>query len=70
MQIRVASSRDAPLEETKIIGEGDLSNGQTQIQLGEHEPTGHILIWITQLTNAGGGKNQTEIREILYTRAQ
>ncbi|PWK90679.1 hypothetical protein C8D88_101697 [Lentzea atacamensis] len=70
VQIRVASSLDAPLEETKIIGEGDLSNGQTQIQLGEHEPTGHVLIWITQLTNAGGGKNQSEIKEILYTRAQ
>ncbi|GAB2827480.1 protein kinase family protein [Lentzea nigeriaca] len=70
VQIRVASSQDAPLEETKIIGEGNLSNGQTQIQLSEHEPTGHVLIWITQLTNAGGGKNQSEIREILYTRAQ
>jgi hypothetical protein len=70
VQIRVASSLDAPLEETKIIGEGDLSNGQTQIQLGEHEPTTHVLIWITQLASPGAGKNQTEIREIVYTRAQ
>lgn len=70
VEIRVASSLDAPLEETKVIGVADLSDGQTQIQLNEHEPTGHVLIWITQLTSSGGGKNQSEIREILYTRAQ
>jgi len=70
VEIRVASSPDAPLEETKIIGVADLSDGQTQIQLNEHEPTSHVLIWITQLSNTGSGKNQTEIREVLYTRAQ
>jgi hypothetical protein len=70
VEIRVASALDSPLEETKVIGVADLSDGQTQIQLNDHEPTGHVLIWITQLTNAGGGKNQTEIREVVYTRAQ
>lgn len=70
VEIRVASALDSPLEETKVIGVADLSDGQTQIQLNDHEPTGHVLIWITQLTSSGGGKNQTEIREVLYTRAQ
>jgi len=70
VEIRVASSPNAPLEETKVIGIADLSDGQTQIQLNDHEPTSHVLVWITQLTNAGGGKNQSEIHEILYTRAQ
>ncbi|SDK59604.1 hypothetical protein SAMN04488074_106158 [Lentzea albidocapillata subsp. violacea] len=70
VEIRSASALDAPLEETKVIGVADLSDGQTQIQLNEHEPTGHVLIWITQLTSSGGGKNQSEVREILYTRAQ
>ncbi|WP_434451980.1 protein kinase family protein [Lentzea sp. E54] len=70
VEIRAASSLDAPLEETKVIGVAELSDGQTQIQLNDHEPTAHILIWITQLSNAGGGKNQSEIREVLYTRAQ
>jgi hypothetical protein len=70
VEIRSASALDAPIEETKVIGVADLSDGQTQIQLNEHEPTGHVLIWITQLTSAGGGKNQSEIREVLYTRAQ
>lgn len=70
VEIRAASSLDAPLEETKVIGVADLSDGQTQIQLNDHEPTAHVLIWITQLSNAGGGKNQSEIREVLYTRAQ
>ncbi|MDX3657752.1 protein kinase family protein [Streptomyces sp. ID05-26A] len=70
VEIRVASALDSPIEETKVIGVADLSDGQTQIQLNDHEPTGHVLIWITQLTSSGGGKNQTEIREVLYTRAQ
>ncbi|SES42689.1 protein kinase family protein [Lentzea albida] len=70
VEIRVASALDSPLEETKVIGVADLSDGQTQIQLNEHEATGHVLIWITQLASPGGGKNQTEIREIVYTRAQ
>lgn len=70
VEIRMASALDSPIEETKVIGVADLSDGQTQIQLNDHEPTGHVLIWITQLTSSGGGKNQTEIREVLYTRAQ
>ncbi|GGN06974.1 membrane protein [Lentzea pudingi] len=70
VEIRVASALDSPIEETKVVGVADLSDGQTQIQLNDHEPTGHVLIWITQLTSSGGGKNQTEIREVLYTRAQ
>ncbi|HEX7308133.1 protein kinase family protein [Lentzea sp.] len=70
VEIRVASAQNSPIEETKVIGVADLSDGQTQIQLNEHEPTSHVLIWITQLSSAGGGKNQSEIREILYTRAQ
>ena len=64
------SALDSPIEETKVIGVADLSDGQTQIQLNEHEPTAHVLIWITQLSSSGGGKNQSEIREIVYTRAQ
>ncbi|HUQ61234.1 protein kinase family protein [Lentzea sp.] len=70
VEIRVASAQNSPLEETKVIGVADLSDGQTQIQLNEHEPTGHVLIWITQLSSVDGGKNQSEIREIVYTRAQ
>ncbi|WP_285750090.1 protein kinase family protein [Lentzea sp. NBRC 105346] len=70
VEIRVASAADAPLEETKVIASAELSAGQTQIQLGDYEPTQHVLIWITQLSNKGTGENQSEIREILYTRAQ
>ncbi|TWP52857.1 hypothetical protein FKR81_06985 [Lentzea tibetensis] len=70
VEIRLAASADAPLEETKVIASGELSAGQTQIQLGEHEPTQHVLIWITSLSNTGAGNNKTEVREILYTRAQ
>ncbi|NUT92546.1 MAG: hypothetical protein HOY78_11000 [Saccharothrix sp.] len=69
VEIRVAASENAPLEETKVIATATLSAGQTQIQLGEHDATQHVLVWVTKL--AGGGRNhKSEIAEVVYTRAQ
>jgi len=69
VEIRVAASDDAPIEETKVIATATLSAGQTQIQLPDYEASAHVLLWITKL--AGSGKdNQTEIGELVYTRAQ
>jgi hypothetical protein len=69
VEIRVAAAEDAPFEETKVIATATLSAGQTQIQLNDHDPTQHVLVWITKL--AGGGKdNQSDIGELVYTRAQ
>lgn len=69
VEIRVAASEGAPLEETKVIATATLSAGQTQIQLGEHDATQHVLVWVTKL--AGGGRNhKSEIAEVVYTRAQ
>ncbi|WP_367133894.1 protein kinase family protein [Saccharothrix sp. HUAS TT1] len=69
VEIRVAGAPGSPLPETKVIATATLSPGQTQIQLGDHEPTQHVLVWITKL--AGGGKNnRSEIAELVYTRAQ
>ena len=69
VEIRVAGAPDAPLQETKVIATATLSAGQTQIQLNDHEPTQHLLLWVTKL--AGTGKNnRSEIAELVYTRAQ
>jgi hypothetical protein len=69
VEIRVAAAENVPFEETKVIGTATLSAGQTQIQLNDHDPTQHVLVWITKL--AGSGKNnQSEIGELVYTRAQ
>ncbi|MFE2752395.1 protein kinase family protein [Actinosynnema sp. NPDC059335] len=69
VEIRVAGAPNAPLEETKVIATATLSAGQTQIQVADHEPTQHLLVWITKL--GGSGKNnRSEIAELVYTRAQ
>ncbi|MBB5958684.1 hypothetical protein FHS29_005293 [Saccharothrix tamanrassetensis] len=69
VEIRVAASESAPLEETKVIATATLSAGQTQIQLNDHEPTPHLLVWVTKL--AGSGRNnKSEIAELVYARAQ
>ncbi|GAA1340143.1 protein kinase family protein [Saccharothrix algeriensis] len=69
VEVRVAASDGAPLEETKVVATATLTGGQTQIQLDDHEPTGHVLVWVTKL--AGGERNnKSEIAELVYTRAQ
>jgi hypothetical protein len=69
VEIRVAGAPNAPLEETRVIGTATLSAGQTQVQLNDHDPTQHLLVWVTKL--AGGGRNnKSEIAELVYTRAQ
>ncbi|MBW4719437.1 protein kinase family protein [Saccharothrix obliqua] len=69
VEVRVAASEGAPLEETKVIANATLSAGQTQIQVNEHEATQHVLLWVTKL--AGSGRNnRSEIAEVVYTRAQ
>lgn len=69
VEIRAAASEDAPLAETKVIGTATLSAGRTQIQLSDHEPTKHVLVWITGL--AGSDRNnRSDIAELVYTRAQ
>ncbi len=69
VEIRVAASESAPLEETKVIATATLSAGQTQIQLNEHDPTQHLLVWITKL-GGSGRNNKSEVAELVYTRAQ
>lgn len=69
VEIRIAAADDAPFQETKVIATATLSAGQTQIQLNDHDPTQHVLVWITKL--AGSGRdNQSDISELVYTRAQ
>jgi hypothetical protein len=69
VEIRVAGADGAPLPETKVIATATLSAGQTQIQLNDHEPTQHLLVWITKLSGSGKN-NRSEIAELVYTRAQ
>ncbi|MET1073392.1 MAG: hypothetical protein ABWY11_12165, partial [Umezawaea sp.] len=69
VEIRIAAAEDSPIDETKVIATATLSAGQTQIQLNDFDATQHVLVWITKL--AGTGKdNQSEIGELVYTRAQ
>ncbi|MBB5806771.1 hypothetical protein F4560_006539 [Saccharothrix ecbatanensis] len=69
VEIRVAGAPGAPLTETKVIATATLSAGQTQIQLNDHDPTQHVLVWITKLSGSGKN-NKSEIAELVYTRAQ
>ena len=68
VEIRVAPEDHAPLEDTQVIGTATLAAGQTTIQLAPHQPTQHVLVWITKLATANGGF-RAEIGELTFTRA-
>ncbi|WP_253777268.1 protein kinase family protein [Goodfellowiella coeruleoviolacea] len=65
VEIRVADSADPQLADTTKIGEATLQDGETKITLDPHQPTQHVLVWITAL--AGGNKSHSsEVGEIAF----
>jgi cytoskeletal protein RodZ len=55
VEIRTADSANPNIDDTKVIGDADLANGQTQIKLAKHDPTKYILVWVTKLAQNGSG---------------
>lgn len=69
VEVRAAPSPDAPLDETTVVGTATLGEGRTTIPLQPGGPTGHLLLWITDLAQTDGG-NQTEIGELTVVGAR
>ncbi|HET8641363.1 MAG TPA: protein kinase family protein [Pseudonocardiaceae bacterium] len=68
VEIRAAPSTDVPLDQTKVIGRATLDEGRTEIQIDTDQPSQHILVWITELSTAGGA-NATVLAELTFMRA-
>jgi hypothetical protein len=66
VQIRSAPTDKPKLDDTKVIGEGTLSAGKTEIKLANAEPTQYVIVWITKL----GEGNLSELSELGFIRAQ
>jgi hypothetical protein len=66
VQIRSAPTDKPKLDDTKVIGEGTLSAGKTEISLANAEPTQYVIVWITKL----GDGNISELSELGFIRAQ
>ncbi|MQA16097.1 MAG: hypothetical protein GEV09_18690 [Pseudonocardiaceae bacterium] len=69
VEIRAASSADADLDETTLLGTATLREGRTEIPLQSGEPTRDLLVWITDLAETEDG-NQSELSEVSVLRAR
>ncbi|WP_433613777.1 lipid II flippase MurJ [Prescottella agglutinans] len=68
VEIRTAPSPNTSLDQTRVIGNATLQNGVTDIPLKSDGATKNVLVWITDLSTAGG-KNQSGIAEVSFTAA-
>ncbi|MGH3794850.1 MAG: protein kinase family protein [Pseudonocardiaceae bacterium] len=63
LEVRTASSPNAALASTTLVGKATLRDGTTQIQLQPGQPTRYLLLWITGLSG-GGDHNRSKISEV------
>lgn len=68
VEIRTAPSPNTSLDQTRVIGNATLQDGVTEIPLQSDTATKNVLVWITDLSTAGG-KNQSGIAEVSFTAA-
>ncbi|WP_031466673.1 protein kinase family protein [Sciscionella sediminilitoris] len=65
VQIRTADSQDPSLGDTKIVGGGDLANGQSQLKLNDYPPTQYLIVWVNKLAS-NDGQYASKISEISF----
>jgi putative peptidoglycan lipid II flippase len=69
VEIRAADNPNPDLDDTKVIGQGVLNNGRSEIKLDIADPTRYVLVWITRLTPFEGNRMRTEISELTFLPA-
>ncbi|MBA8827716.1 hypothetical protein FHX42_005121 [Saccharopolyspora lacisalsi] len=62
VEIRAASGTNPSLQGSKVIGQGDLKAGTTDVPVRASKPTSHVLVWVTKLTE--NGRYSSQIDEI------
>ncbi|MDR7302030.1 protein kinase family protein [Haloactinomyces albus] len=65
VEIRAASSTSPTLESSKVIGTGTVQAATTRIPVKAAEPTSHVLVWITKLSQ--DDRYSSRIDEITVT---
>lgn len=70
VEIRSADSKNPQLDQTKVVGTGDLNGTDTTITLQQPTESKYFIVWITQLGDQGGGKFISEIGDVSFLPAQ
>ncbi|WP_414641800.1 hypothetical protein [Amycolatopsis sp.] len=68
VEIRSATEKNPDLADTKVVGNGDLKDGETTIALAQPTQGEYFIVWITQLGGADG-EFQTEIADLTFLPA-
>ncbi|UUV36306.1 protein kinase family protein [Amycolatopsis roodepoortensis] len=69
VEIRSADKKNPKLDETKVVGAGDLAAGESTIALQQPQQGQYFIIWITQLGEDDKGKFVTELKELTFLPA-
>ncbi|SFI00644.1 protein kinase family protein [Amycolatopsis regifaucium] len=69
VEIRSADKKNPKLDETKVVGSGELAAGESTIALQQPQQAQYFIIWITQLGENDKGKFVTEIKELTFLPA-
>lgn len=69
VEIRSADKKNPKLDETKVVGSGDLAAGESTIALQQPQQGQYFIIWITQLGEDDKGKFITELKELTFLPA-
>ncbi|EME56598.1 protein kinase family protein [Amycolatopsis decaplanina] len=69
VEIRSADKKNPKLDETKVVGSGDLAAGESTIALQQPQQSQYFIIWITQLGEDDEGKFVTELKELTFLPA-
>ncbi|HWD04502.1 MAG TPA: protein kinase family protein [Amycolatopsis sp.] len=70
VEIRSADSKNPQLDDTKVVGTGELNSTETTITLQQPTQSEYFIVWITQLGNDTGGGFISEIGEASFLPAQ
>ncbi|OLZ59910.1 hypothetical protein BS330_06060 [Amycolatopsis keratiniphila subsp. nogabecina] len=69
VEIRSADKKNPKLDETKVVGSGDLAAGESTIALQQPQQGQYFIIWITRLGEDDKGKLVTELKELTFLPA-
>ncbi|MBE8519196.1 protein kinase family protein [Amycolatopsis sp. H6(2020)] len=68
VEIRSATGKNPELADTKVVGNGDLKDGETTIPLAQPTQGEYFIVWITQLGEVDG-QYLTEIGDLSFLPA-
>jgi serine/threonine protein kinase len=69
VEIRSADSKNPKLDDTKVVGSGDLNATDTTITLQQPTQSQYFIVWITQLGDDSGGGFISQIGELSFLPA-